>query len=193
MTCEVRLKNSRIRQGLSLDAPLYFPGHTTRVYYRVTNITANEITLTTERDLAQVTFERLSTPSGATYSGTFDEEFDFVGMGDYTDIYASEIHKLKKESENIENMEQRIYGNVVAIMGVFIAVFSLVNLDVSWLSGQASISSLIIVNLSVVGGMAALVGLVASLLGSRGHKAIPWVLAAVSFAIAILLVAINHP
>ena len=38
LVARVMLRNSRIRQGLSLDAPLYFPGHSTRVFFRVTNI-----------------------------------------------------------------------------------------------------------------------------------------------------------
>lgn len=32
LAARVMLRNSRIRQGLSLDAPLYFPGHSTRVF-----------------------------------------------------------------------------------------------------------------------------------------------------------------
>lgn len=35
------LRNSRIRQGLSLDAPLYFPGHKTAVFFRVTNVSGD--------------------------------------------------------------------------------------------------------------------------------------------------------
>ena len=45
LTASVLLRNSRIRQGLSLDAPLYFPGHGTRVFYRVTNVSGSTITL----------------------------------------------------------------------------------------------------------------------------------------------------
>ena len=39
MAAQVQLKNSRIRQGLSLEAPIYQPGHHTKVFFRVTNIT----------------------------------------------------------------------------------------------------------------------------------------------------------
>ena len=187
MTAEVRLKNSRIRQGLALAAPLYFPGHTTRVFFRVTNITADEIALETGHDIAQIMFYRLDRPADVEYSGTFDNEFDFIGLGTYRDVYGSETRKIKRESENLANMEQRIYGNVIAIMGVFIAIFSLANLDLSWLAAQVSVSNLIVLNLSIVGGMAALVGLIAALLGTRGHRAVPWILAAVSFATAIVL------
>ena len=45
MLGRVALKNSRIRQGLSLDAPVYQPGHKTRIYFRLTNVSADSIEL----------------------------------------------------------------------------------------------------------------------------------------------------
>ena len=187
IAAEIRLKNSRIRQGLTLDAPLYFPGHSTRLFFRVTNMTADEITLENRHDIAQVVFIRLATPVDSPYAGAFDREFSFTGLGTYKDVYGSEVREIKRETENLANMEQRIYGNVVAIMGVFIAVFSLANLDLSWLSQHVEIQSLIILNLSIIGGMAALIGLIGSLLGTRGRSILPWVLASVSFAAAIIM------
>lgn len=129
MVAYVGLKNSRIRQGLTLDAPIYFPGHKTRIYYRVTNVSANEITLAVEHDIAQVFFERLQVPVEAGYSGAFADEFSFAGVGNYKDVYGSETRKAQRETEKLENVEQRVYGNVVAIMGVFIALFTMVSVD----------------------------------------------------------------
>lgn len=34
MIAQIQLRNSRIRQGLSLEAPIYQPGHKTLIYYR---------------------------------------------------------------------------------------------------------------------------------------------------------------
>lgn len=87
----VLLKNSRIREGLSMDAPLYFPGHKTRVYFRVTNVTANRISLDTAHDLASIAFEELSAPAEAPYRGAFVDEFDFRHMASYKEIYEAEI------------------------------------------------------------------------------------------------------
>ena len=189
VSAQVRLKNSRIRQGLSIEAPVYFPGHWTRLFYRVTNVTGDEITLDVNHEIAQVFFEKLSQPVHAEYSGTFSDEFDFRGVGSYKDVYGAETRRIAKESENIENAEQRIYGNVIAIMGVFVAIFSLVNVDMAWVSSKMAVSSLVVLDLSIVGGMAALVGLVSSILGSkRANKALPWVVAAISFVVAALLV-----
>jgi hypothetical protein len=150
-------------------------------------VSADEITLDVNHDIAQVVFERLSSVPDNPYGGAFANEFDYRGLGSYSDVYGSEIKKIERKAEDIEHMEQRIYGNVIAIMGVFVAVFSLVNVDLSWMSAKEPISSLVILNLSIVGGMSALVGLISTVLGSKGPKAAPWVLAIVSFVVAILL------
>lgn len=189
LTAQVALKNSRIRQGLSLAAPIYFPGHETRVFFRVTNVSADEITLDVGHDIAQVVFYRLDSSPDYPYSGEYANEFDYRGLGSYKDVYGSEMRKIERKAEAIESMEQRIYGNVIAIMGVFVAVFSLINVDLSWMSSKEPVSSLIILNLSIVGGMSAMVGLIASVLGSKGSKLMPWILASVSFAVAVCLLA----
>lgn len=44
----IQLRNSRIRQGLSLEAPVYQPGHSTQLYYRFTNISKSVIELSLE-------------------------------------------------------------------------------------------------------------------------------------------------
>lgn len=38
-------RNSSIRMGLDIAAPIYQPGHYTKIFVRVTNIADNEITL----------------------------------------------------------------------------------------------------------------------------------------------------
>ena len=45
MAAAVQLRNSRIRQGLSLTAPIYQPGHKSKVFFRVTNATKQVIHL----------------------------------------------------------------------------------------------------------------------------------------------------
>ena len=59
IAARVLLRNSRIRQGLSLDAPLYFPGHHTRVFFRVTNMSSDQITLSTSDGIAQLVLKQL--------------------------------------------------------------------------------------------------------------------------------------
>lgn len=94
LAARVILKNSRIREGLTIDSPLYFPGHKTRVYYRVTNVSARAIRLTTNRGIAQVEFEKVSSPVTEAYDGAFQGELEFSGMGDYKDVYEEETSAI---------------------------------------------------------------------------------------------------
>lgn len=87
MIARVSLKNSRIRQGLSLDAPIYQPGHHTKVFFRLTNVSNDEIELREGDKYALIMFEKLSGPVDAPYKGTFSEEMSFSGMGEYMGIY----------------------------------------------------------------------------------------------------------
>lgn len=91
LAARVLLRNSRIREGLTLDAPLYFPGHGTVLYYRVTNISAGRITLNVAHGIAQVAFERVERPVSEPYAGAFQDEMEFRGMGDYSHVYENEI------------------------------------------------------------------------------------------------------
>lgn len=81
LAARVMLRNSRIRQGLSLDAPLYFPGHSTRVFFRVTNVGQGAIALDCARGIAQLVFERVDGEVEHPYDGAFTDEFDYRGVG----------------------------------------------------------------------------------------------------------------
>lgn len=92
LAARVFIKNSRLRQGLMLDAPLYFPGHETTVFFRVTNVSTNGIHLDTAKGIAQIAFEEVD---GVTqqYHGAFDGEKTFRGMGDYSKVYRPDMQK----------------------------------------------------------------------------------------------------
>lgn len=81
IAARVMLRNSRIRQGLSLDAPLYFPGHSTRVFFRVTNVSQGAIALDRAHGIAQLVFERVEGEVNHPYDGTFADEFDYRDVG----------------------------------------------------------------------------------------------------------------
>lgn len=157
--CRVLLKNSRIRQGLRLDAPLYFPGHKTRVYFRVTNVSSAEIALTKDPGLAQITFEQLDAATELTYQGTFNDEISFRGMGDYESLYEKDIKKIQKTTEDFGEIEKRIYGKVMAIMAIIAAVFTLVNVNIK-LASDADVLRIVAINLATVGSFSLLAGLI---------------------------------
>lgn len=183
LAARVSLRNSRIRQGLTLDAPLYFPGHKTRVFFRVTNISSGEIKLNTTKGIAQLSFETISGTVEKPYHGAFSDEFDYSGMGNYTDIYKSEMEEIDRREDSLKKMESRIYERVIALFAIFAAIFTLVNINAGSLIGNASGITIATVNLSIIGGFSALVGLIAIALKAEGiaSKIILFAIAIVAF------------
>lgn len=185
------LRNSRIRQGLSLAASLYFPGHETLVYYRVTNVSASEITLNKARGIAQLVFEKVDEAVEHSYEGAFNEEFDYRGLGDYEDIYKEEMSKIQKKTDEIACMEKRMYGNVLALMAIFALIFTLVNINAQVVNAGSQTMLILTSNLSIIGSFSFLAFLI-SLVVKRGdnvwkHDFIILVIAAISFVAAICL------
>lgn len=123
----ITLKNSRIRQGLTIEAPLYQPGHKTRVYIRVTNLSANQIHIKKGDLIASILFEELESDPINLYNGTFQDEFDFTGLADYTGIY-DEL-EVEEKIDSIKNIERSIYANVIMIVTIFVGIFSLINFN----------------------------------------------------------------
>ena len=151
MTAQVALRNSRIRQGLMLTAPVYHPGHKTPVYFRVTNVSGQAIHLKAGDGLATLTFEQLDAPVDRPYQGTFQNEAKYRGMGDYADPYSRDMRKVEDKWKDVKGLERGIYGNVLAIMAVFIAAFSIININVSMTRGGDCLSIILIFNLCTLG------------------------------------------
>lgn len=78
-------RNSRIRQGLNVVGPHYFPGHTTAIYLRVTNVSPLDIELQHVDGIAQIFFEELSEEPEVSYANqegaSFNNETDYLGCG----------------------------------------------------------------------------------------------------------------
>lgn len=79
ITATIQLRNSRIRQGLILTAPRYYPGHCTPVYFRVTNFSREAVRLAAGDGIATIIFERLEYPGDHPYDGKFQHETKFGG------------------------------------------------------------------------------------------------------------------
>lgn len=65
--------------GADGERALYFPGHGTRLFYRVTNVSGNTISLDRSKGIAQVAFERVDGPVAYPYAGAFSAELNFNG------------------------------------------------------------------------------------------------------------------
>lgn len=152
LTASILLRNSRIREGLSLDAPLYFPGHGTRLFYRVTNVSGNSILLDKSKGIAQVAFQRVDGPVAHPYAGAFSDELNFNGLAGYSDVYAEELKKVEHKKDEVVNIESRIYGNVLALFAIFAAIFTLVNVNAAGLSSDITTARFVALDLLIIGG-----------------------------------------
>lgn len=160
MVAIVHDRNSRIRQGLSVTAPIYQPGHKTRAFFRLTNISENEVQLSSEERYAMIVFEKLSDPADKPYSGTFKDEIgDYTGLSGYKKAYERQIRQLDKKADDVKEIEKSIYANVLAILAVFVAIFSLISTNVKLLEDESTLRSFVGYNLITVGGISFLLTL----------------------------------
>lgn len=157
-------RNSALRSGLKIDAPIYQPGHNTRIFLRVTNISNNDIKLEAEKSIASIMFAQL-TSAVEKYEGRYTNEFDFSGIGDFTNDLPK-IIKISKKMESIENIEKRLYEKVLTLLTIFIGIFSLINLNVHFLNEATSLKKMLTYNLISIGG----IGLLVAFVGFIIHK-----------------------
>lgn len=182
MIARVSLRNSRIREGLSLDAPVYYPGHETKVFFRVTNVSAQKIHIECAKGLSSIMFEKLEKKPDASYNGTFQSEMQFTDMASYTERYSAEISSLKKEEEKLESVESRLYSNVATILTIFVGIFSLINVNVGLVAQEAvSTGRLLLFNLATVASICVLTGLVQLIFPKKRRLA-----TIVSFGVALI-------
>lgn len=182
---QVVLKNSRIRQGLSLEAPFYQPGHQTRVYFRLTNVSADIITLEADQKYATIVFTKLSQEPEQPYEGAFQKEFNFRGMGDYKNIYKHQMRELERQKNDIRELEGSIYANVLTILSIFVALFAIVTINVNLTANSATVQMYFVFNALVLGCVSFLVALLNTVVKDRPFCVGHWIPAFVAFAAAI--------
>lgn len=185
LAARIVLRNSRIRQGFMLDAPVYQPGHHTRIFFRVTNVSKCALDLDSG-GLAQIQFEKLDHAPEKPYSGTFQGEMAYSDMGKYTSQYRKEMTRIDEKMGEIKHLERNIYANIITLMSIFIALFSIININVDLaFAPTVERSRLVISNLVTIGSIAFLVSLIQLCFARREKRAVwIWILI---FAIALLI------
>lgn len=180
-------KNSRMRQGLIVAAPHYQPGHNTYVYARVQNVSRKIIDLTSGMKIAQIMFEQLKGTPEKTYDGTFQNEVSYVGLGNYKDEYESQSRNyVDKKQKELEGITQHIYADVLVLMGIIAAIFSLVSLNFQAFVNTTITSQFIVVmNLSITLCTIVMMGLIQFIIHKGAERKFGCVYAIV---VAILIV-----
>ena len=185
----VNIKNSRLRLGLSVEAPVYQPGHKTKIYFRITNLSDRTILLSAGEKYAYIMFEQLISVPDKTYEGTFQNEFKYTGLANYEPVYAEQQRAAEKKLIDLKELEKNIYGNVITIVTVFIAVFSLLNINVTLAQNGTTAANFLMYNSSILGAISFLAILLDELLHrkeKRGHWL--WIIPIVCFAAVILCI-----
>ena len=152
---------SSIRRGIAFESPVYIPGHYTKVFTRITNISNDIIELHKNNSEVSVMFYQLAQKVSEPYKGTYQGEFDFKKAGIYHDVPAPNAVKVKNEIEekvnSVKDIEKKIYDHIMIIMTVFIAAFSLVNLNINFLASSKTLIDMLVYNLTFLGGLGILV------------------------------------
>lgn len=179
-------KNSRIRQGITIDAPMYQPGHHTKIFVRMTNISKDSIELVEKKSYFSILFEFLNENPEATYSGTFQEEFDYTGLAEYTTEYTKELGKVQASIDEFKEKEKALYANVMTIMSIFIAIFSVINVNLNFAEAKNTIDLMVSVNLVLLGSISALGAIVAYIVNSKKGKWL-WLVSIIFFFLTMVL------
>lgn len=153
----VNQRNSSIRQGLFVSAPVYHPGHHTKIFIRVTNISQDGCRLTAGGSIASIMFYALSRDVERPYAGTFSDEFNYRGIGDFHPVAIPDIVEMQEQVESIKDVEKNLHSNVITLMTIFIGIFSLINLNINFLDETMPLKSLLVYNLIFLGGISTLV------------------------------------
>ena len=90
LVAQVSLRNSWIRKGLLLDSPVYFPGHNTHIYFRITNLAGETVKLKKADGLAQIYFLQIKGNVSNDYIGDFSDEANAAVIGDMDVFQADE-------------------------------------------------------------------------------------------------------
>lgn len=187
MIARVVGRNSRIREGLLVDSPVYQPGHHTRIYFRLTNVSNSSIDLYSDKSYASIIFEKLPDTPQNPYAGTFKDEYDYSNLGDYTSEYKRELSTVEKKVDEIKHFESKIYGNVITILTIFIAIFSIISVNVDLAgSNNNQLFNLIVFNLCTIGSISLLADLVMYFLSNKMFKPWLWLIPIVCFVGAFI-------
>lgn len=160
----IALRNGRIRQGLSLDAPVYQPGHSSKPFFRLTNITSHRISLSHTDEFAMIVFEILSTSAENPYTGRSMNEFTYDDLGRFEPKYKEQIQEVEEKVDDVKEIERSIYANVLVILTIFVALFTFLTTNVNLFSAPSSQLNILFYELFMLGCISFLVYLLGYIL-----------------------------
>ncbi len=86
----------------------------------------------------------------------------------HTQMYSEAMHEVVRKIDDVRSIEKHIYTNVLALMAVFVAVFSIISVNVSLVSKEKlDLTILLVFNLCTIGAIGFLVSITKSLLSPK--------------------------
>ena len=132
-------------------------------------------------------FERLASAPANPYHGTFQGEIAYKDMADYSCKYKEEMTVIEDKMNEVKHLEKNIYTNTITLMSIFIALFSLINVNVDIaLAGEADLLRVIISNLVTIGSISFLVSLIQLCFSPKDKRNVWGAMLVVSLAILAL-------
>ena len=189
-------KNSRMRQGIVVSGPDYQPGHRTYAFLRVSNISKNIIVLSKGSKIAQIMFEQLSqkpdVPYNAQTGASFQNEVEYKGLGNYKKEYEQQTkQEIQEAKEDIENVSQKIYANVLTLMGVLVAVFSLISINYqAFTNAEITMPYILVMNLSMTLCVVIMLGLILIFINNAKNKKFIGIYVAALLILVIAVIAL---
>ena len=191
-------KNSVMRLGLWVSGPRYFPGHQTKMFLRVKNISAKDITISSGMKIAQLFFEEMKDVPDVTYDrqegASFNNEKEYRGLGNYKNIYKSRIEPIKKAENDLDNLQGKMYANILTLMGLFVSIFSLIMVNFSQINSASVYDKRMIltINLSLGFVIVLFMGLILLFFNreKRHEKRLPIAMCAVLAGLVFTLIVI---
>ncbi len=186
-------RNSVMRMGLEVSGPCYQPGHKTRIFLRIHNITSNDVVLHKGQGIAQIMFEHLDVKPDKPYSQdedrSYQDEKKYMGVqGEWRDDWLGQLEKYNQKIEELDNIENRIYGNIITIMGVFMSMFSLLMFNFGAITEKnMGIKNVVKIDFSLMLLLDILLGVIILIVNKRRTKAFY----AVYFFIFLMLLGMN--
>lgn len=154
-------KNSIIRSGLQIDSPIYQPGHKTRIFIRVTNISSDMIKLKKGNLIAAIMFSDLDCEA-EKYEGKYVNEFVYEGAAKYPGDTIPQLVKVEQKIDEIKDLEDKLLSKVITLVTILFSLFTLINVNINFIQHNSS-WNMIVYNIMSVGIIGFLVGFISIL------------------------------
>ena len=126
-------------------------------------------------------------PYSAQDTASFQNETEFVGVGNYKEEYDKQTKRhIDKAKDDIEDMSHRIYANVLTIMGVLVAIFSLITINYqAFVNTTITLKYIVATNLTLTLCIVVMLGIIMIFINRAKEKKFIWIYGIILVMLAI--------